>query len=122
MKLETPILLLPLFAAGISAIGQVLLKYAMLRHGPITFNLRGLLSLFIEPRLLLAMSLYAGALLLWLHVLSKVPLSTAYPMLAVTYAIVPLLSVIFFDEHIGLFQITGICLVLSGVALIGKTA
>lgn len=112
---------LALMAAAISAFGQILLKHAMTKHGQIDFSINGLFSLFTEPRLLVALSLYAAALLAWLHVLSKVPLSTAYPMLAITYAIVPLLALIFFGERINQMQIVGICLVLMGVALIGKT-
>jgi multidrug transporter EmrE-like cation transporter len=112
---------LPLIAATISAFGQVLLKYAMIKHGAIDFSLPGLFRLLTEPRLILALSIYAAALLMWLHVLSKVPLSTAYPMLAITYAIVPLLSMAFFGERIQQPQMIGICLVLAGVTLIGKT-
>jgi undecaprenyl phosphate-alpha-L-ara4N flippase subunit ArnE len=111
---------LPFFAAAISAFGQVLLKYAMIKHGSIEFSLRGLFGLFTEPRLLFALFLYAAALLMWLHVLSKVPLSTAYPILAITYVIVPLLSLIFFGERIHQSQLIGICLVLAGVAMIGR--
>lgn len=114
-------LYLPLIAAAISAFGQVMLKYAMLKHGQIDFSFQGSVGLFSEPRLIFALSLYAAALLMWLHVLSKVPLSTAYPILAITYAIVPLLSMVFFGERIQQSQIIGICLVLTGVALIGKT-
>jgi undecaprenyl phosphate-alpha-L-ara4N flippase subunit ArnE len=112
--------LLPLMAAGISAIGQLLLKYAMLRHGPIQLNPLGILRLISEPRLVIALVLYAAALLMWLQVLARVPLSTAYPMLAVTYVIVPLMSVVFFDEKMQIQQLIGICFVLMGVALIGK--
>ncbi|WAR46603.1 SMR family transporter [Methylomonas rapida] len=111
-----------LIAAAISAFGQVLLKYAMLKHGSIDFNLQGLIRLIIEWRLICALGLYAAALLMWLHVLSKVPLSIAYPMLAITYVIVPLMSFAFFGERINQPQIIGICLVLAGVAIIGKTA
>jgi multidrug transporter EmrE-like cation transporter len=111
---------LPFVAAAISAFGQVLLKYAMIKHGPINFSMHGLFELFTEPRLFFALVLYAAALLMWLHVLSKVPLSTAYPILAITYVIVPLLSLFFFDEHIQQFQAIGICLVMIGIAMIGK--
>ena len=113
---------LALIAAAISAIGQILLKHAMVKHGMIEFSPMGLFRLLIEPRLVLALSLYAAALLAWLHVLSKVPLSTAYPMLAITYAIVPLLALIFFNEKIYQTQVIGIFFILMGVALIGRTA
>ena len=112
---------LPIIAAAISAGGQVLLKYAMIKHGPIDFSLHGLLNLFLEPRLLLALVLYAAALLMWLQVLSKVPLSTAYPILAVTYVFVPVLSIIFLGERFQQPQLIGMLLILAGVAMIGKT-
>ena len=112
-------LYLPIIAAIISAFGQVLLKYAMLKHGPIVPSISGVFSLLLEPRLLAALSMYAAAMVLWLQVLAKIPLSVAYPMLAVTYAIVPLLASVFFKERIGVYHICGIGLVLLGVAIIG---
>jgi undecaprenyl phosphate-alpha-L-ara4N flippase subunit ArnE len=112
---------LPIIAAVISAVGQIMLKYAMLRHGTISFSPSGLLQLLFQPTLLLALMLYAGALLMWLQVLSKVPLSTAYPMLAVTYAIVPIFSIVLFGEKILQTQWIGIFLILAGVTLIGQT-
>ena len=110
---------LPMIAALISAFGQVLLKYAMLKHGQITHSPSGLFSLFTEPSLAVALALYAGALLMWLQVLSKVPLSVAYPVLALTYAIVPILAFLFFRERISWSQIAGIAFVLIGVAIMG---
>ncbi len=119
MKYNIDTLILPIIAAIISAFGQVLLKYAMLKHGAISFTLKGLFHLLTEVRLIVALVIYAVALLMWLHILSKIPLSTAYPVLAITYVIVPVLSIYFFAERISHMQILGICFVLVGVALIG---
>jgi undecaprenyl phosphate-alpha-L-ara4N flippase subunit ArnE len=94
----------------------------MLKHESIAFSPRGIFSLVTEPRLIIALSLYGAALLIWLQVLSKAPLSTAYPVLAITYVLVPLLSIMFFDERINRLQVIGICLVLAGVTLIGANA
>ena len=107
-------------AAIISAFGQVLLKYTMLRHGEITFTAGGLASLLLQPLLLFALVLYGCSLLMWLQVLSRVPLSTAYPILAITYIVVPILSVVFFGEQIHSPQIIGMLLILAGVAIIGS--
>lgn len=112
-------LYLPLIAAVISAFGQVLLKYAMLKHGPIVPSFSGFLSLLFEPRLIVALAMYATAMVLWLQVLAKIPLSVAYPMLAITYAIVPVLATLFFKEKIGQYHMVGIAFVLLGVAIIG---
>ena len=111
---------LPFLAAAVSAFGQILLKYAMLKHGEITFSPQGILLLLLEPRLLIALVMYATALLMWLHVLSKTSLSTAYPMLAITYILVPVLSLFCFGEKIHQFQWIGMFLILAGVAIIGQ--
>lgn len=94
----------------------------MLKHGSIAFSPRGIFSLVIEPRPIIALSLYVAALLMWLQVSSKVLLSTAYPVFAITYVLVPMLSIVFFDERINYRQVIGICLVLAGVTLIGANA
>lgn len=120
MHLSFQINWLPVIAAIISAFGQVMLKYAMLKHGQIAFNPTGILKLFTEPRIVVAMAMYGAALLMWLQVLSKVALSTAYPMLAITYVLVPILSILFFGEKIHQFQWIGIFLILAGVAMVGQ--
>ena len=112
---------MPLVAASISAVGQISLKYAMLKHGTIEVTPRGIISLVLEPRLIFAMAIYSVALFLWLQVLSKTPLSTAYPILAVTYIIVPILSTFFFGEMLGRNQMIGMFLIMAGVTMIGKT-
>ncbi len=111
--------ILPAAAATISAFGQVLLKYAMLAHGPIELSARGILSLFLEPRLIVAFAIYALAMLMWLQVLARTPLSVAYTMLALTYAVVPCLAIFFFNERLAVIQVVGIAFVLAGVTLLG---
>ena len=115
-----PSITMPLIAAAISAVGQISLKYAMLKHGSIEMTPQGVISLMLEPPLIFAMAIYAVALLMWLQVLSKTPLSTAYPILAVTYIIVPFLAMLVFGEMVGKNQLIGMSLILAGVAMIGK--
>ena len=112
-------LILPAIAAIISAFGQVLLKYAMLEHGPIELSGRGVISLLLQPRLIAAFVIYALAMLMWLQVLARTPLSVAYTVLALTYVVVPCLAVFFFNERLALIQVAGIALVLAGVVLLG---
>lgn len=113
-------LYLPIIAAIISAFGQVLLKSAMLKNGPIIFSVKGLISLFSQPQLIFAFCIYILAMVMWLQVLSKVPLSTAYPILSLTYILIPVLSMVFFNERINANQFIGMFLILAGVAFIGK--
>ncbi|MDB5957144.1 EamA family transporter [Ramlibacter sp.] len=111
---------LPLFAASISACGQILLKYAMTQVGPLNFSPEVLLRAFRQPFLPVALLIYGLALLMWLEVLSKTPLSVAYPVLAVTYVLVPLISQFVFDEKLQSSHYLGMFLILAGVALIGR--
>jgi multidrug transporter EmrE-like cation transporter len=111
---------LPLLAAAISAFGQVLLKYAMIQVGPLNYSLSVIFRALSQPYLPLALFIYVLALFLWLEVLSKTPLSIAYPILAVTYVLVPLLSYIIFNEPIKNNQLIGTFLILVGIAIIGR--
>lgn len=74
-----PSIIMPLMAAAISAVGQISMKYAMLKHGQIEMAPNGIISLLLQPPLIFAMAIYAIAPFMWLQVLSKTPLSTAYP-------------------------------------------
>jgi undecaprenyl phosphate-alpha-L-ara4N flippase subunit ArnE len=118
--LKTYSIWLPLMAASISACGQILLKYAMSQVGPLNFSPVVLLRALQQPFLPIALVVYAFALVLWLEVLSKTPLSVAYPVLAVTYVIVPFISQFVFNERIEASHYLGMFLILAGVALIGR--
>jgi undecaprenyl phosphate-alpha-L-ara4N flippase subunit ArnE len=79
-----------------------------------------LLRALAQPYLPLALLIYALALFLWLEVLSKTPLSIAYPVLAITYVLVPLFSQFAFNEQLKPSQFVGMFLILAGVALVGR--
>ena len=79
-----------------------------------------LLRALAQPYLPLALLIYALAMFLWLEVLSKTPLSIAYPVLAITYVLVPLFSQFAFNEQLKPSQFVGMFLILAGVALIGQ--
>ena len=47
-------------------------------------------------------------------------LSILYPIIALTYVWVTILSVIFFHETLNLFKLVGIAVVVTGVAVMGR--
>ena len=71
-----------------------------------------------EPALYAALTLYAGAALLWIWLLSRIPLSRAYPWVSVALAIVSLSSWYLFDERLGPMLWLGIALIAAGVVVI----
>jgi drug/metabolite transporter (DMT)-like permease len=117
-------LLLALSAPVIGTIGQLLLKHVMRGVGPIAFAQvsspwRIGQQLMFNPMFLLAVALYVLGFVIWLIVLSKLDLSYAYPILALSYSLVPLLSWWAFGEHIPPMRWVGIAIICLGVAVVG---
>ena len=67
-----------------------------------------------------AIILYGTTTFLWIYVLSKVPLNQAYPFIALSFVIVPVLSWWIFKEHIGISHTVGFFLIVSGIILISR--
>ncbi len=62
--------------------------------------------------------LYGVATLLWIYVLSYMPLSQAFSFYAVVFVIVPILSFALFGEDVFNWRyIIGTCLIITGVLL-----
>lgn len=62
--------------------------------------------------------LYAIATVLWVYLLHGLPLSRAYPFIALVFAFVPLLSWFVFHEALDLRYGLGLALTLAGLYLI----
>ncbi|WP_336757069.1 4-amino-4-deoxy-L-arabinose-phosphoundecaprenol flippase subunit ArnE [Pantoea sp. USHLN298] len=60
------------------------------------------------------------AMVLWLVVLQRVPVSQAYPMLSLNFIFVALAARILWRERLTLRQICGTLLVVAGVMLMGS--
>jgi len=118
-------LLLVLTAPIIGTLGQMFLKFGMREVGEVTLlelknnTLSTLLSMLSNPWILIAMPLYAGGFILWLIILSKFNLSFAYPFLALSFVLVPLVSLLILDEYISIMRWVGIFVIFSGIVIIG---
>ena len=62
------------------------------------------------------------ALVLWVYCLGRVPLSFAYPFLALGYVFVAIFSHLYLGEIINGFRVLGIGLIVSGMYFILKSA
>jgi drug/metabolite transporter (DMT)-like permease len=113
-------LLLACFTVMIAA-GQLLFKrvgLSMSGQSPV----EGFLAVARSPTLYAALALYGMATLLWIWILSRVPLSQAYPWVALSIATVPLLAWFVWDEQVGYSYWVGIGLVMAGVFLTQYTS
>lgn len=111
----------PMIATGlvltplIIAIGQILFKLASER---LVESGKGLYMVLFDPIMILALALYGGATIVWIYLLKSVPLSYAYSFMALTYVAVPILSIVFLGETIGLKYWAGAGLIIFGLFVI----
>ena len=76
----------------------------------------------LAPAVLLTLGatvgLYGCLFLAWFWVVGNIGLSKAYPMMAVTFILVPWGNYLFFDERLSLQYLIGLGLVIVGLLLI----
>ena len=99
------------------ASGQVLFK-------KIGISVRGLsmgdalVVVVRQPALYAALSLYGFSTMLWIWILSRIPLSQAYPWVAIGTALVPLMAIYFFDERVAPGFWFGLALIMIGIVIV----
>ena len=97
-------------------IGQILFKYV-----GSTFQSTGvLLDLKLMAILTLALTIYVGATILWIYLLRFVPLSKAYPYMALSFVLVPIFSAVFFGESLSQAYFIGTVLILMGLLIVTR--
>jgi len=111
----------------IGVVGQLLLKVGMQNIG--TYNLidKGILlqyiKIYLNPHVFMGLVCYFLSTVFWLYLISRVPLSFAYPMLSISYIMVALAAVFLFGEKVSVINWIGIFVIMLGVVFIahGKT-
>ncbi|MCD6093865.1 MAG: hypothetical protein J7J51_03655 [Candidatus Omnitrophica bacterium] len=118
----------PLYALFISIslaiVGQILMKSAMLKIGEIHLRWDNLLAMlwkiFSHSTVLLGLLFFGASAFLWLVALSKIKLSLAYPMVAITYVAIPVLSYFIFKESLNPAKIVALAIIILGVILLAR--
>jgi multidrug transporter EmrE-like cation transporter len=99
--------------------GQLLFKAAALRLPSQGSVVEQALALLQSWHFATALAAYLALALLWVRILSFVPLSLAYPFVALAFAITPLCAALWFGEPLSARLLAGIIVVLCGLLLIG---
>lgn len=94
----------------ISSIAQVSLKISV-RDRAVGLHLLG------EPIFYLAFLLYGLSAVLWLFVLSKLPLVVAYPLVSLNFILVAIGGSLVLHEHVSWYMIAGLVLIIGGILL-----
>lgn len=108
-----------LMAIGIAigTVGQTLMKYFATRT-PLAFDWSLPMQLISNIPLLLVFGWYFVGAVLWLFILQKLPLSLAYPTLALNYLSVGVVSMVLFHEPFGVGKAVAYSLIIAGIILL----
>lgn len=97
------------------AAGQLLFK----RVGS---QLSNITSLILDPNIRIfffsALALYGTSTLLWIWALRTLPLSKAYPFMALGFLIVPIAAYYAFGEPLTYKHLVGSCVIVAGIFII----
>ncbi len=115
----TPLLLhsmlLVFLAAVVGSFGAVFLKLGALRLTKDIWS-------FVNSRLIVGIGLYLGSSVIYALGIRGGQISVLYPIVSLGYIFTLVWSKLFFDEPITKYKVTGLCLILVGVFLVGMGA
>lgn len=103
---------------GIDGAAQVLFKNAAVHLPEPSANVEWIYAAATSLRVWMALACLGVVFVLWMMILRRLPLATAFPMTASTYVVVVAASRILFDETISPVQYLGIALIVVGVAML----
>ena len=104
--------------------GQIVLKYAMERHGQIPKDLAGATGFLgrslADPLVLLSLALAFGAALAWIAAMSRLSLASAYPFMSLAFVGTAILSALLLGESISTMRWAGIGVVVAGLVVVAR--
>ena len=108
----------------LSSVSQLILKTGMTTEGIQNALKTGSLTEIVfkvltSPLVLAGLCCFGLSAFLWLFVLSRVPLSSAYPFVALGIFVTVLAGSIVFAEPISLTKALGVVVIISGLVLVG---
>jgi drug/metabolite transporter (DMT)-like permease len=99
--------------------GQLIIKARSARHAaePSGGTEGYLRAMLLDPFVLSGLLAAGFAAICWILAVRQLPLAFAYPMMALTFVLVPLGASILFDEPLSLVRSAGLALIVAGVAI-----
>jgi multidrug transporter EmrE-like cation transporter len=114
-----------IIAVILASFGQMILKFEMLKIGALDFGVNKILDILItfatKPLIILGLGLYGLSSFFYLVGLSKIDLSVAYPIAALSFVIVVIGSWLIFSEPLNAWRLLGLALIILGVVLLART-
>lgn len=114
-----------LITVGLNVAGQYLMKQGMGQVGVIGGSLpvmaNSLTKAFLNPFVLGGVGAYGFSSIFWLILLSRVPLSYAYPALSLGYVAVTIVSAFLLNETVSPLRWLSVAVICVGVVLLSRS-
>ena len=108
----------------LTALAQIALKAGMaspvVQRSLAAPRLMTFVDVFLNPMVFLGLVIYFSSAVIWLLVLSKIDVSTAYPFVALGIVLTAILGRVVFGEPFTVVKIIAILLIVSGVAILAR--
>ena len=107
----------------LNCLAQVLMRKGMLSVGRLDFSnfLANVWGMLLNGWLWGAMTCFAGSVLLWFMVLSRVPVSFAYPWQSLGIVVTAIAGWIFLGESIDSCKAAGILIIGIGILVLSRS-
>ena len=102
------------------AAAQMLIKAGANALPHVSGVMPNLIAMALNPRLVAGYSLYGISTILLVVALRYGELSLLYPVIALTYVWVAILSVLVFHEYLNPLRLAGVVTIVVGVAILGR--
>ena len=104
--------------------GQLVIKWQVLAAGAFPEapgeKMLFLVRLLMNPWIVSALAAALAAAVTWMAAMTKLDLSHAYPFLSTVFVLVPVASVLMFNEPVTTPKIVGLALIVAGIAIGGQ--
>ncbi|WP_395947251.1 EamA family transporter [Caedibacter taeniospiralis] len=113
-----------LFGVLLNASAQLFLKFGMDRIGEFSFSFANIWPIGWKVAtsyfVILGLMCYVISVVVWLLVLSRVPVGLAYPMVSIGYIVTAVAGYFMLGETLTATRIAGIFVIIFGVYLVAK--
>ena len=111
---------LALIQSALLALGQVLLKFGLLRMEPFGWNMNFWRSALLNWQFAGSGLSFGAASILWMYIIKHYPLSMAYPLVSLSYVFGLISAMVFFHEQVEISKWIGVFLIILGCCIIAK--
>ena len=116
--MQFKIIFLTLLTVACGVAGQALFKYGA--QGQNINDIQAMIKILLSPAIFIAAVLYAASIMTWLYVLSKAALNHVYPIQALAFPLVLIVSIFLFKESVPINRWIGVALIFAGVIISTK--